>query len=158
MNYLSKQIVFREIPDEVSLSYLITGCSLRCPGCHSTDSWNSQNGKLLTHEKLLVEIHKYRGWISCVLFMGGEWEPENLISNLKLVQAMGLRSALYTGLEDVSKEIKSHLDYLKTGPYRLHLGGLDSLNTNQKLINVKTGEILNSMFHTTKEAQYDSIK
>ncbi len=37
MNYLTRQIVFREIPDEISLSYLITGCSLHCEGCHSVD-------------------------------------------------------------------------------------------------------------------------
>lgn len=158
MNYLTKQIVFREVPDEVSLSYLITGCSLRCPGCHSADSWNPKSGQLLTQEILIQEIHKYSGWITCVLFMGGEWEPEVLIPYLRLIRALGLKTALYTGLEDVPSEIKVHLNYLKTGPYRAHLGGLDSPRTNQKLINLETGETLNPMFHSAKEAQYDSLK
>lgn len=146
MNYLSRQIVFREIPDEVSMSYLITGCSYRCPGCHSADSWSEKAGKLLNLETLSAHLLKYKQWITCVLFMGGEWHEQELIQFCQLARQENLKTALYTGAEQVSPALRACLDYLKTGPYVQKLGGLDSPHCNQKLINVTTGEILNSYF------------
>lgn len=146
MNYLSRQIVFREIPDEVSMSYLITGCSYRCPVCHSADSWSEKAGKLLNLETLSAHLQKYKQWITCVLFMGGEWHEQELIQFCQLARRENLKTALYTGAEQVSPALLACLDYLKTGPYVQKLGGLDSPHSNQKLINVKTGEILNSYF------------
>lgn len=157
MNFLSSQVVFREIPDEVSLSYLITGCSVRCPGCHSKDSWNPKSGQELNGEKLKKDLKKYQGWISCVLFMGGEWEEDNLIQLLKICKEHGFKTALYTGLEMIEENLLKHLDYLKTGPYRPERGGLDSPMTNQKLTNVKTGKCL-SIFLKPREADNDTTQ
>lgn len=58
---------------------------------------------------------------------------------------MNYKTCLYTGLtfEKVDKEIIDNLDYIKVGPYIAALGGLDSPKTNQKLINLKTNEIMN---------------
>ena len=84
--------------------------------------------------------------ISCVLFMGGEWEEEDLINKLKTAEDNGLNTCLYTGMEDVSNEIKNHLTWLKTGPWIAELGGLDSSETNQKFIEVKTNKLLNHYF------------
>ena len=39
LNYTTEQITFQEVPNEISLSFLITGCPLKCKGCHSADSW-----------------------------------------------------------------------------------------------------------------------
>lgn len=149
MKYLSSQITFQEVPDEISLSFLITGCSLRCPGCHSSDSWNSQRGQELTEEKLVQLIEKYRRGLTCILFMGGEWYQRELISLLKVAQRFGLKTCLYTGLDQVSEDLKQELTFLKTGSYRKELGGLASLITNQKLIEVETGKVLN--FHFTAQ-------
>lgn len=146
MNYLSRQIVFREIPNEVSMSYLITGCTLRCHGCHSSDSWNAAGGKPLTLEILTVHLQKYKEWITCVLFMGGEWHEAELIQFCQFVRGQKIKTALYTGAEKVSPQLLACLDYLKTGSYVRTLGGLDSKQSNQKLVNVVTGEILNSYF------------
>lgn len=146
MNYLSRQIVFREIPNEVSMSYLITGCAHRCFGCHSADSWSDKAGKPLNLETLAAHLHKYREWITCVLFMGGEWHEQELIQFCQFVRREKFKTALYTGAEQVSSQLLANLDYLKTGPYVQKLGGLDSPQTNQKLVNVNTGEILNSYF------------
>ena len=82
MNYLSSQVVFSEIPDEVSLSYLVTGCSLRCAGCHSADSWSRHRGSILNSDKLIDDLQKYGAWITCILFLGGEWDEKNLIKLL----------------------------------------------------------------------------
>lgn len=146
MNYLTKQIVFREIPDEISLSYLITGCPLRCAGCHSADSWNPGVGRSLTAEHFLSDLKFYQGWITCVLFLGGEWYPDALKDRLQMAQALGLKTALYTGLNQVDNAILAHLNFLKTGSYQKDRGGLGQPNSNQKLINVLTGEILNSLY------------
>jgi anaerobic ribonucleoside-triphosphate reductase activating protein len=85
--------------------------------------------------------------ISCVLFMGGEWHEEELIHKLKLAQELGYKTALYTGEDDVSVSLKRYLTYLKTGRFIPQLGGLTSPTTNQRLINVSTGECLNHLFH-----------
>jgi len=151
MRYLSHQIVFREIPNEISLSYLVTGCPLRCLGCHSADAWNATVGDELSKSKFFEHLEKYANWITCVLFLGGEWESEYLLSLLKIAHDVGLKTALYTGLDQIDINILSNLDYIKTGPYVRHLGGLSSSKTNQKLINLRTGEVLNHYFLNNKE-------
>ncbi|MBL7543147.1 MAG: anaerobic ribonucleoside-triphosphate reductase activating protein [Bdellovibrionaceae bacterium] len=158
MKYLSKQIVFREVPDEISLSYLISGCSLRCLGCHSADAWNPEAGAELSYEQLVQDLKKNEGWITCVLFMGGEWQQSKLVAYLDIVRNIGLKTALYTGQDHVHNDLRIRLDYLKTGPYKKELGGLSSLTTNQKIINVKTGELLNSHFFVHKEVTHDSAQ
>ena len=146
MRFISEQITFQEIPEEICLSFMIPGCPLRCPGCHSAEWWsnkktNSQSYKtvpLLNAEHLLYSINTNKDFITCVLFLGGEWHEATLIQLLKLVKVQGLKTALYTGLENVSAQISQHLDYLKTGPWIESLGGLRSPRTNQRLTHVPT--------------------
>lgn len=134
MNYFKFDIVFQEVPGEISLAIYFTGCPLRCKGCHSTELWNAQNGQTYSTKVLAHLLQKYRKNLSCVLFMGGEWEPNTLIESLRLVKTEKLKCALYTGREreDLSSEILEHLDYLKTGPWKEELGGLTSPTTNQR--------------------------
>lgn len=135
MNYLKHDIVFQEIPGEISLAFYITGCSLRCHGCHSPELWNAQNGQPLTTKRIAELLRRYGSHLSCVLFMGGEWEPEALIEHLELVRRHHLKTALYTGREreELPDALIAHLDILKTGPWKAELGGLNSPTTNQKL-------------------------
>ena len=79
-------------------------------------------------------------------FFGGEWQGQRLIELLKISQGYKLKTCLYTGKEKVSQAIIAHLDYLKLGPWVESLGGLESSNTNQRMFNVKTGELLNVRF------------
>ncbi len=143
MRYLSQQITFQEVPDEISLSFLITGCPLKCPGCHSADSWNPAKGHILTTEVLKNFITKYRGAITCVLFMGGEWQPEELLEFLLFCRKQNLKTCLYTGLDDVSSTIKKELTFLKTGSWKKDQGGLSMQNTNQKLVELESGKVFN---------------
>lgn len=146
MNYSSKQIVWQEVPGEVSLAYTISGCPLRCVGCHSADTWPLGAGYLLTLADFKAELEKYQGLMTCVLFLGGEWHEQMLLELLEIAQKQGLNTCLYTGYEDVSHELKARLTYLKTGPWVRELGGLDSANTNQRFIDLRTNECLNSLF------------
>jgi anaerobic ribonucleoside-triphosphate reductase activating protein len=86
-----------------------------------------------------------------LLFLGGEWHEEELVDNLKYAHAQGLKTALYTGREEVSSELLSHLDYIKLGPWIAERGGLESSTTNQRLIEIKTGKILNHLMYTSRK-------
>lgn len=148
MRFISEQVVWQEVPNETSLAFLISGCPLGCKGCHSIESWNVTSGQILTESYFLAQLQKYRGLISCVLFMGGEWLENELIHLLKLANAEGLKTCLYTGRErhELSPQILAELTYLKTGRWIAELGGLASSRTNQRFIDLRTGENLNHLF------------
>lgn len=195
LHYTTEQITFQEVPNEISLSFLITGCPLKCKGCHSADSWripneannvhavyedefkvisvtknitnksnkihptnsNSNARQQLTKEYLHTRIEQYKDMISCVLFLGGEWQIKQLIELLQCVKTYNpsLKTCLYTGLELyeivglIQNEINNQvaigwkyifennlLNYLKTGRWIRELGGLDNKNTNQRFYKV----------------------
>ncbi len=157
LKFTVEQIVWQEVPGEVSLAFLFSGCPLRCKGCHSADTWKEGIGTELTGDYLKGRLKCYRGLISCVLFMGGEWQPEALQKMLAIVAQEGLKTCLYTGLEReeleaVSDGILPYLTYLKTGRWQIELGGLESPTTNQKFIDLRTGKVLNRLFVKDKPA------
>ncbi|MDD4922340.1 MAG: anaerobic ribonucleoside-triphosphate reductase activating protein [Bacteroidales bacterium] len=146
MHYYKKEIVLQEVPGEISLCYFICGCPLRCQGCHSAFTWSENTGHALDIKEYLNTLERYRGYISCVLFMGGEWHEEELTVLLQAARIRKLSTCLYTGLEDIPQALKNELTYLKTGPWISKLGGLDSTETNQKFIQLQTGDCLNDTF------------
>lgn len=145
MKIESYDIVFQEVPDEMSLCITVCGCSNKCEGCHSSHTWGN-SGKDFTIEDLKDLLLKYNTYITCVVFMGGEWEQDTLISMLRTCKAFYLKTCLYTGLDDVNEKIKNELTYLKTGRYIKELGGLNSKTTNQVFKNLITDEVLNYKF------------
>lgn len=153
--YGTPHVLFREVPSEVSLAFQITGCRKMCSGCHSTFLWKEQ-GTLLTEAHLQDLLDKYDGMLSCVLFFGGEWHESALITLLKLCEANGLKTCLYTGEDDVSCEIKSHLTYLKVGEYIESRGGLDSENTNQKFLRLSDESDMTKRFRKTINVTTDT--
>lgn len=146
-------ILFQEVPNHISLAFYVCGCTLRCPGCHSPELWSERNGFALDEEFFQSLLSKYSKKISCILFLGGEWRPTELVRFLTLAEEAGLKTALYTGLDDIPSSIKSHLDYLKCGPWTAALGGLSSPTTNQIFWDVKSNLKLNYLFQ-----QQDSQK
>ncbi len=146
LKFTAEQIVFQEVPGEVSLAFTISGCPLGCKGCHSSDSWNSNNGITLTPDYFCQQLQRYRGLISCVLFLGGEWQPAALLELLQIARTAKLNTCLYTGLDDIAANLKAELSYLKTGRWQAELGGLDSPATNQRFIDLRTGNCLNHRF------------
>lgn len=146
MRFFKREVVMQEVPGEISLCYFICGCPLHCQGCHSSFTWNEKTGFVLDKNEYANQIDRYKGYISCVLFMGGEWHEDELEEMLRIAKQKGLKTALYTGLETVSESIKRQLNYLKTGPWIERLGGLTSAVTNQQLVNLETGEVMNRIF------------
>ena len=130
-------VVFQEIPDEVTLAVNLTGCPCHCPGCHSPHLWEDI-GEVLD-EAMLQRIHaEYAGEVTCICLMGGDADSaavERLCAYIK--EQMGLRSGWYSGRPELPAGIDlHHFDYVKTGPYIDSLGGLKSPQTNQRLYRV----------------------
>lgn len=146
LRYVAHTVGTLEVPDEVSLIYTISGCPLRCPGCHSADLRNPDIGEFLTMESLSRTLARYDGLATCLCFLGGEWQPDALIGLLALARRRGYATCLYTGRETVDDAIARHLDYLKLGPYLAALGGLDSPGTNQRFLDLRTGRDLTHRF------------
>ena len=145
-NILPPDIVFQEVPEEISLALTVTGCQIGCKGCHSPHTWNPQHGTPLTVIGLAELLDQYEALISCVVFFGGEWQPDKLCLFLSQCQAAGYKTCLYTGEEDISDSIKAHLDYLKTGSWRSEVGGLASPISNQRFIDITSKKQLNYLF------------
>ncbi len=144
--YNNYDITLQEIPNEISLVFSIVGCKLACVGCHSDYLWDENNGIELTDDVLLNLLDKYKDSISCVVFMGGEWN-EKLIEKLDIIINQNIKTALYTGqnlkyVQNKLPEIYNRLDYLKTGRWVQKLGGLGSPNTNQQLWDIKNNKIV----------------
>ncbi|GAA5484214.1 anaerobic ribonucleoside-triphosphate reductase activating protein [Haloferula sargassicola] len=151
LRYAAATVGTLEVPDEVSLVYTISGCPLRCAGCHSADLRNPAAGEKIDVEKLSATLRRYRGLASCVCFLGGEWQPEALIALLRAVRRQGLATCLYTGRTSIDDRIAVELDYLKLGPWIAALGGLDSPTTNQRFLDLRTGRDLTHRFRHFEE-------
>jgi anaerobic ribonucleoside-triphosphate reductase activating protein len=132
------QITVQDVPDEISLALSISGCKLKCHGCHSAFTWNEQYGKELTDKSMLDLLYKHKH-ISCVLFYGGEWKSNRLLELFQIVKSKNLKICLYTGLEfsKVPELIKDQVDYLKVGRYISNLGPINQKGSNQKIFSKK---------------------
>lgn len=146
MYLYSFQVVLQEVPGEVSLCFSISGCTLKCKGCHSPFLWKAGSGTLLTEVLYKKKLNQYKNLASCVLFMGGEWHKKELINFLKLAKNKNYKTCLYTGETDISEDIKDQLTWLKTGKWVEELGGLDRKSTNQNYIETKSNTNLNHLF------------
>ena len=127
----SFDIVFQEIPGEVTLALNLSGCPCHCPGCHSKHLWEDI-GEELNEELLDGFIARYGSMITCVCFMGGDQAPEEVAQWAEWVKARNLKTAWYSGRTSFPRNPRA-LDYLKLGPYIESLGGLKSPKTNQRL-------------------------
>jgi anaerobic ribonucleoside-triphosphate reductase activating protein len=131
----SFDIVFQEIPGEVTLALNLSGCPCHCPGCHSKHLWEDI-GEELNEELLDGFIARYGSMITCVCFMGGDQAPEEVAQWAEYIKGLsgeaGLKTAWYSGRTSFPRNPRA-LDYLKLGPYIESLGGLKSPKTNQRL-------------------------
>lgn len=142
IKYLQTEVVFEEIPTEISLAINITNCQNNCVGCHSP--YLRENiGNELTTDSIDELIEKNKG-ITCVLFMGEGNDKESLINIAKYIKSKyNLKIALYSGREDVEKELYKVFDYVKVGPYIEEYGPLSKETTNQRLYQVINEEAIN---------------
>lgn len=135
LKYKDVAVTFSEIPEEVTLCINITGCPIKCPECHSKYLWENI-GEELTIEAIDTFLKENSG-ITAVCLMGGDANPTevwNIAKHIKKVSK--LKVGWYSGNSFISDTPLEYFDYIKTGPYKQELGGLDSITTNQRFYKV----------------------
>ena len=137
----SYDIVFQEIPGEVTLALNLSGCPCHCPGCHSKHLWEDI-GEELNTDLLDALVHQYEGLITCVCFMGGDQDPQEVHRLAEHIKQLPIKVAWYSGRPATPDTFNqsapfnfqlSTFNYIKFGPYIESLGGLKSPATNQRL-------------------------
>lgn len=139
LKYKGYTITFQEVPNEISLVVNVAGCPHHCPECHSQYLW-TDDGAAPLFQNLYSLINPYAKMITCVCFMGGDWDKEGLIECLQYIKRNfpWLKLCVYSG-EDTLKWIFSYLpllDYVKVGSYQKDKGGLNNTGTNQRFYKV----------------------
>lgn len=145
LRYDSYDIVFQEIPGEVTLAVNLSNCPNRCKGCHSPHL-QEDHGEILDEQSLISLIKKYESAISCLCFMGGDNAPdevERLAAFIRKENGNTLKTAWYSGKSALPSNCDiAHFNYIKLGPYIETLGGLKSLTTNQRFYRIEEGKML----------------
>ena len=136
MRFASFDIVFQEVPDEVTLALNITSCPFRCQGCHSPHL-REDIGDTLDEQALESLLAQYGNAVTCVAFMGGDADVAEVSRLARFVHGKGCKTAWYSGRSEMPEECSlTDFDYIKVGPYIESLGGLKSKTTNQRFYRV----------------------
>lgn len=152
LKYTDYDIVFQEIPDEITLAINISGCPNRCQGCH-TPSLMENIGEDLTEAVVAELLQKYTSAITCVCFMGGDSYPDRVTQLAAFVkdESRGrLKAAWYSGKQHLPTDfIFDRFDFVKLGPYIEKLGGLEHPTTNQHFYRIENGQMIDmtNYFH-----------
>jgi anaerobic ribonucleoside-triphosphate reductase activating protein len=133
---VSFDIVFQEIPDEITLALNLSGCPNRCYGCHSPHL-QEDIGEELTATILFDLLNVYKNTITCVCFMGGDASPDEVLKLAKLVKLFHKKTAWYSGCSQLYENAHHCFDYIKLGNYIEKLGGLNSPTTNQRFYRIE---------------------
>lgn len=139
LKYTDYDIVFQEIPDEITLAINLSNCPNGCKGCHSAHLMQDIGAPL--DEAALCELLRLYGHsITCVCFMGGDNDPEEvarLAEFLRTQQTAEVKVGWYSGKERLPRDFPLHrFRYVKLGPFRQEAGGLRSRTTNQRLYKI----------------------
>ncbi|MDR2423536.1 MAG: anaerobic ribonucleoside-triphosphate reductase activating protein [Prevotellaceae bacterium] len=160
MKFASYNIVFQEIPGEVTLAINLSNCPNRCKGCHSPYLMEDK-GEILNEDRLVELLEKYGNAITCVCFMGGDAEPQELerYSVFLRNQSNGqIKIGWYSGKNTFPKECSlQNFDYVKLGAYVEHLGGLDSTTSNQRFYRIDKGQMMDMTEYFHKNAKFANI-
>lgn len=138
LKYYNYDIVFSEIPDEVTLAINISGCPNHCKGCHSPWLWDDI-GEPLNEQSLTLLLEPYAPAVTCICFMGGDADSKEVEALAKYIhqQYPSLKTGWYSGRQELPASIDIHaFNYLKLGPYKESQGGLKSPVTNQRLYKI----------------------
>ena len=145
LRFVNYNIVFQEIPDEVTLAVNLSNCPNHCEGCHSP-YLREDAGEVLNEETLLNLINKYKTALTCVCFMGGDATPdevERLAGFIRKKTNGGLKTGWYSGKDKLPKTCSLHnFNYIKLGGYRQNLGGLNSQTTNQRFYRIEENRMV----------------
>lgn len=142
----SYDIVFQELPHEITLALNLSLCPNRCKGCHSP-GLRTDIGHVLTEELLTDLLMNYGSGITAVCFMGGDNDPYEVVrltAFLKSQTITPVKVGWYSGCEGlpVIEEFPlSIFDYIKLGPYIAEKGPLNRPTTNQRLYRIQDNKM-----------------
>jgi anaerobic ribonucleoside-triphosphate reductase activating protein len=133
LKYLGYGVTLQEVPNEISLVINVSGCPYKCKGCHSQYLWE-YDGEYLS-EELKDILDFYEGMITCVCFMGGNQNTQELLEHLKAIKEKNLKTCLYSGCESLNNVeiLLPHLDWVKIGRYDKSLRTDDNVQYGIKL-------------------------
>ena len=135
----------------VRCALYVSGCSLRCKGCHNTEAWDFNCGKEFT-ENEISEILNYLSpsYIKGFSLLGGEPFDQNqdlLINLLSQIRENYPDKDIWcwTGYEFdqiKNKELTKYIDIAVCGPFKLELRDISANNpwrgsTNQYIVAVE---------------------
>jgi anaerobic ribonucleoside-triphosphate reductase activating protein len=135
----------------VRCALYVSGCSLRCKGCHNTEAWDFNCGKEFT-ENEISEILNYLSpsYIKGFSLLGGEPFDQNQDLLIKLLSQIKENYPnkdiwCWTGYEFdqiKNKELTKYIDIAVCGPFKLELRDISANNpwrgsTNQYIVAVE---------------------
>lgn len=133
--------------DGLSLEVYLAGCDRepKCQGCHNPELWEKEPYAEYSPGEIKDKVLEIVQKPTNLVILGGEpldQDQDALLDFiLKTKESSLIRSVwLYTSYSifTVSKEIKSSVDYIKTGRYKRELPGDRLPSANQKMFR-KTG-------------------
>ncbi len=141
LRFHNYDIVFQEVPGEVTLAINISGCPNGCKGCHSPHL-QEDVGDPLDESLLGGLLDRYGTAVTCVCFMGGDGDPqevERLSVFLRNATGNRIKTAWYSGRQQLPEGCAlRYFDFIKLGAYIEHLGGLNCASTNQRFYRIET--------------------
>lgn len=143
VKYVDYDILFQEIPDEVTLGINLSGCPYRCRGCHSPHL-QENIGEELNETALSRLLQTYGESVNCICFMGGDADPETICRLACYVRENGggsIKTAWFSGNENLYERAVTCFNYVKTGSYIESLGAINKKGTNQRLNRIDQGQI-----------------
>lgn len=143
--FTETRVGFAEVPEEISLCINISNCPCHCEGCHSSHLAEDIGTELT--EEVLSQLIEGNAGISCVAFMGGDSNPDDIHHLAMYVREMypNLKIAWYSGRSELSSRAALNLhdyDYIKLGPYMPDKGPLDCITTNQRFYQVLNDDLV----------------
>ena len=141
MKYVDTKVVFREVPEELTLAVNISNCPVGCAGCHSPYLHNDIGDVLDigSVEKLILS----NPGITCFSFMGGDAEPMKVREYALWIRKNHpeIKTCWYSGrnLEQAAPVLDA-LDFIKVGPFIEAAGPLDSPTTNQRFYKIEQSD------------------
>jgi len=154
LRYSNYDIVFQEIPGEVTLAINLSNCPNGCKGCHSP--YLQQNiGEVFDRSTLKYLLDKYGNSVTCICFMGGDATPdkvEELAWFIKAKSEEKIKVGWYSGKSKLPENISvESFNYIKLGPYIEKYGALNKPTTNQRFYKIEDGKMIDNTFLFSKK-------
>ena len=127
-------------PETDAVEVFVSGCKLRCPGCHNRVLWEFDNG--LEYTRFIGKLIHTK--CDRVMVMGGEpqdQDRDDMIGLLDFLRQHYKEIWVFTGYNTMHSDLWSRAHWVKCGPYLRDVPGytwknhitIDLASCNQKI-------------------------